>query len=114
MIFFFGIRSTLIGYLQLSALACPSCKNTDQLTAYYFSKHFHVFWIPIFPVGKTGAVVCGHCKYNMSVAQMSKEIGIPYLEGMKHMKPKLWQYSGLIAIAAFIALALLIALFGKV
>lgn len=70
MLFLFGIRSTTVATVPLPDLACAYCHTPDSLLCVVVSRYLHVFWIPILPVGKSGATVCKHCKQVLTSGQM--------------------------------------------
>ena len=69
-----------------------------------YRKHAHIFWIPLFPIGKKGLSQCQHCKQVLEVKQMPDTVRRDY-EQLKHdTKGPLWQFAGLGIIAFLIVM----------
>ncbi len=100
----FGIGSTNVRSEQLDMTVCPSCGKRGTIILNIFSRHFHFFWIPMFPIGRTGISQCLHCKNVLELKEMPDEFKEEFNSLLPISPIKLWQYSGLI---------LLIVLFGQ-
>ncbi|GAB3238533.1 hypothetical protein GCM10027346_31260 [Hymenobacter seoulensis] len=60
-----------------------------------FGRYAHVYWIPLFPIGKTGASECGHCRQVLEPKQMEPSLKQAF-EGVKqNAKVPLWHFAGL-------------------
>ena len=57
-----GYRSTLIGQAELNFTTCENCGTKNSYTVYVYGRYFHVFWIPILPIGKTYFAQCSGCE----------------------------------------------------
>lgn len=57
-----GYRSTLIGQAELNFTTCENCGTKNSYTVYVYGRYFHVFWIPILPIGKTYFAQCSNCE----------------------------------------------------
>jgi hypothetical protein len=88
---------------------CPHCNKTGTVQLKIFSRHFHFFWIPCFPLGKTGEAVCSHCKFLMTVKEFPMHIRREYDEKKSRVSPKIWQFSGIILLFVLIPTAVYIA-----
>ena len=89
---------------------CPYCNKTGTVQLKVLSRHFHFFWIPCFPIGKTGEAVCSHCKFLMAVKEFPMHIRREYDEKKSRVSPKIWQFSGIILLLILIPTAVY---FGK-
>lgn len=58
---FYGTKSTQIGTESLFD-KCSNCGTQNSLEMVVFQKYAHVYWIPFFPLGRTGATQCSNCK----------------------------------------------------
>ena len=96
MFFFFGIRSTDVLSVILKNLKCIHCGQVDTVAAHYVSRHFHVFWIPIFPIGKRAVTTCGHCKQSLTKREMPPEYRTVVEQYEGQARPRIWQFAGLI------------------
>lgn len=95
----FGTRSAHINSVQSRNTTCPSCEKTGHITFSFFRKHAHIFWIPTFPLNKTGVSQCQHCKNVLEEKQMPERLRREFNEAKKEAKGPLWQFSGLILFA---------------
>jgi hypothetical protein len=59
-----------------------------------FQKYAHLFWIPLFPIGKTGVTQCDHCKKVYTVNEMPSSIRQAYESLKKQTKTPIWTYIG--------------------
>ena len=83
---------------------CPSCGTKGSLAFSVFRKHLHIFWIPLFPIGKKGVSQCQHCKNVLETKEMPEQIKREY-DDLKHeTEGPIWQFAGLMLIAILIAL----------
>ncbi|MEN8121221.1 MAG: hypothetical protein ABFS35_12775 [Bacteroidota bacterium] len=99
----YGWKAAHIKSAQSRTATCPSCGTKGSLIFSVFSKHAHIFWIPLFPIGKTGAAQCQHCNYAMKANEMPDEIKREYNSLKSEKRAPIWQFSGLALIALLIA-----------
>ena len=67
----FGTKSK--GLSSESAVSnCESC-NQSQQHVHVFQKYFHIFWIPVLPLGKQAILECQHCKKVVLEKEMSTQ-----------------------------------------
>ena len=101
----YGSKSTPLLSEQLFNVKCQSC-GKDSINMHVYGKYAHVYWIPFFPIGKTGISECQNCK------QVTEEKAMPsnYKEGYTELKSKAktpwWHFSGLAVIAAIVCISL--------
>jgi len=103
----FGLRSGNAFQQQLSARDCDYCHTEHSVRFYFWVRYFHVFWIPIFPLYRSGRSQCSHCKQVLEQSQMSQEMVVDYRVARKTAKTPLKYFSGLIIAAVFFILAVL-------
>jgi len=82
---------------------CPNCGTQNSIDMHVFQKYAHVFWIPFFPMGKTGVSQCDHCKQVLKLKEMSSSLKISYDNLKAQTKVPIWMFSGLVLVAALIA-----------
>ena len=104
----FGSRAPLLKSAQSRTAACPHCGNHGTLVYSIYSKHAHIFWIPLFPMGRIGVAECRHCKYAMSPGEMPVQVKEEYTEIKKDkdIRIPIWQYTGLGIIGLIIGFAI--------
>ena len=81
---------------------CESCDSKGTVVFSVFSKHVHVFWIPLFPVGKKVFSECLHCKKVLKTKEMPNDFKQEYKIIKSDSKVPVWQFSGLILIVLII------------
>ena len=74
----YGSRAVHLASAQPTSITCPSCGTQGSLVISTFRRHAHIFWIPLFPIGKTGVSQCQHCKQVMKVKEMPNNIRKEY------------------------------------
>ncbi len=98
---FYGTNSSKVLAEQLDRVTCINC-NEQSVAMVTFSKYAHVYWIPVFPIGKTTATECINCKQSF----VGDAIPEPYKEQVNYQKTKastpIWHFAGLMVIAAAI------------
>lgn len=119
MLIFFGSRSTKIkeGRLTKSPITCSHCdvQNTFRYTV--FGGYFHVFFIPMFPLGKTTIIECSHCKKTYSE---NDELPIDIQNAIERQneadppKRPLWHGCGCLVIFGPIIISLVFSILGGV
>ncbi|WP_374950641.1 hypothetical protein [Mucilaginibacter sp.] len=100
----YGTRAKLLTS-EIVAEPCPHCNYANVVQMNVFQKWAHIFWIPFFPIGKTGVSQCTHCAQVLQLKQMSPSLKISYDNMKGNVKTPLWTFSGLgiIALIAIVA-----------
>jgi hypothetical protein len=99
MLIFFGKRAshTKTGILEYET--CPNCGQQGQIICSVYGEYAHVFWIPIFPLGKSIYAQCQHCNTSWDISQMPPDIRKAAYLFMKNQRTSIWHFTGLILIA---------------
>jgi len=100
---FFGTGSANIDTKKTKNTVCQHCKTDNSLFINIYRRHAHVFWIPVFPLGKSGRSYCSHCKEVLSPKQMPENLKMEYKNIKGNAKGPLWQFGGLGVLACLIA-----------
>ncbi len=104
----YGSRATHLKSAE-SKTTCPSCKTKGSLILSVWGRYAHVFWIPLFPIGKKGFSQCQHCKGVLETREMPEEIKREYKELKENCKAPIWQYIGLLIFIVIFAIPFLTA-----
>jgi hypothetical protein len=99
----YGRRATHLRTNQLIHTPCPNCGTTGSLTASVFAQYAHIFWIPVFSVGRTGGSQCQHCKQVMKENQMTPAVKTAYKDLERETKIPVWNFAGIGIFAVLIA-----------
>ena len=82
----------------------PNCGTQNSIDMHVFQKYAHVFWIPFFPVGKTGVSQCDHCKQVLKLKEMPSSLKTAYDNLKAQTKTPIWTFAGLALIAVLITI----------
>ena len=74
----FGTRAAHIKSVLSKQAVCPNCNEKGSIIISVFRKHAHIFWIPMFPIGKRGISQCQNCKNVLSTKEMPDSIRNKY------------------------------------
>ena len=78
---------------------CPNCRAANSIQMNVYQRYAHVFWIPFFPIGKTGVSVCESCKQVLQLKQMPESLK-PAYDGVKsNTRIPIWTFIGAFLIA---------------
>jgi hypothetical protein len=78
---------------------CPNCGTQHSVEMHVFQKYAHVFWIPFFPMGKTGISQCDHCKQVLKLKQMPPGLVDSYNNIKAQTRTPVWMFAGLALLA---------------
>lgn len=81
---------------------CPSCGTTNSVQMTVFQKYAHVFWVPFFPIGKTGMTQCSHCKQVLQKKEFTDNLNARYEVLKDESKMPVWTFSGLAILGALV------------
>jgi len=94
----YGYRASKIGELDVDGTTCSFCGQEEPQHVSIFGKYAHIFWIPLFPMGKKAIAECTHCKRTYEKSDFSSELRTKFLNQKKNIKRPLWHWFGLIAV----------------
>lgn len=86
---------------------CQNCGTQNRIDMHVFQKYAHVFWIPFFPMGKTGVSQCDHCKQVLKLKEMPASLTASYENLKAQTKTPIWMFSGLALVAALITIGVI-------
>src|SRR5262245_11950864 len=99
----YGTRASHLKTGQLSHVECPNCGTNGSITASVYAKYAHIFWIPFFSIGRTGASQCQHCKQVLEEKEMSHSVSAGYKHLLNETRVPIWNFAGLALVAILIA-----------
>jgi hypothetical protein len=102
----YGTKAPLLK-TEYAGIPCPNCKTNHSIQISIFQRYAHVFWIPFFPIGKTGVSVCGNCRQVLKLKEMPADLRLSYDNLKLQTKTPIWTFSGL-GIVAVIAIGVTI------
>jgi zinc-ribbon family len=105
---FYGTNSSNLKSGTLRNVSCPHCATDSSMNYSIYSKYFYIYWIPIFPIGRTNIAECNHCKatYNLKDLNQAAQNKFQQEQDRNPTKTPIKLYSGLI-IGAIITIAVI-------
>ena len=97
---FYGSKASNLGVQQLNA-HCDTCNMKTRQNTATFGKYAHVYWIPLFPIGKKSVSECQTCYKTIPDAQFSPDLKSAY--SLNKPKTPITHWSGGIIIALLIS-----------
>lgn len=98
----YGTNSAHLNTIQSDSATCPNCNTKGSIILSVYRRHAHIFWIPLFPIGKVGASQCQNCKSVLETKEMPEDIKREYDNLKRDSKGPIWQFAGLAIILIFI------------
>lgn len=94
----YGSRATHASSHQLKNIPCTNCGEQTGYTMSFFAKYGHVFWIPMFPIGKVSVAECNSCKRTFAEEEYSETLLGCRTELKPRAKSPIWNWAGLMII----------------
>jgi hypothetical protein len=104
----FGSKATNIGNFDVPNSKCEYCQNDSTQRISVFGKYAHIFWIPIFPLGKKAVAECTHCKRTIEQKEFSSKLNELYQQNQSKAKRPFWHWLGLLLVGGLLALITII------
>lgn len=99
----YGKRKTEIGAENMFAEKCPNCGTQNSVNMHIFQTYAHIFWIPMFPMLKTGVSQCNSCKQVLYKSEMPPQIKDAYNNLKSKSKTPWWTFIGVALLVLVIA-----------
>jgi hypothetical protein len=99
----FGSKATEVA-TEIVQDKCSNCGTQNSVRMTVFQKYAHVFWIPFFPIGKTGLTQCSHCKQVLEKKEFPVYLRSSYEILKQKGKTPVWTFSGIILLFVFFIL----------
>lgn len=98
----YGSKAVNLKSFPARTLFCPNCETQGSLVYYFYRRHAHVFWIPIFPLAKKCFSQCQNCQNVIESNHMNDSMNREYLRLKPEAKGPIWQFVGLALIAVLV------------
>jgi hypothetical protein len=99
----YGWREVQTAKEDISDCNCVSCNNTFTLSVYVFYRYVHVFWIPLFPIGKVVKSHCSSCGFTLTKKEMPESQRMAFSNMKKKNRIPVWMFSGLLIIGGLVS-----------
>ncbi|RSK48757.1 hypothetical protein [Hymenobacter rigui] len=97
----YGYRSSHLLTESVSG-ECLACSAPSGMRMSVFGRYAHIYWIPLFSIGKVGASECGHCRQVLKPKEMDTGLRQTFQELKQRAKVPVWHFIGLAVVAALI------------
>ncbi|WP_426490864.1 hypothetical protein [Hymenobacter sp. 102] len=81
---------------------CLACSASTGMRMSVFGRYAHVYWVPLFSIGKVGASECGHCQQVLKPQEMDSRLRQTFQELEQRAKVPVWHFIGLLGLAALV------------
>ncbi len=102
----YGTRNKEIAKEHLTD-KCPNCGTQNSMDMHVFQTYAHVFWIPFFPLSKTGISQCDHCKQVLKLKEMPADLRTVYGNIKAQSKTPIWTFAGVALVAILITVGVI-------
>jgi len=94
-------------YTEIPDVACPNCHDIGELYIIGYTKYFHIYWIPLFSIGKKTKVCCDICEKTFKVSKVH-DVSAEEVKELKSQikRPAIWHFSGSIAFIILFVIAI--------
>jgi hypothetical protein len=86
---------------------CAYCAAPNSRRVSVFGRYAHIYWIPLFSMGKTGAAECGHCRQVLQPKEMDSPLKQALEEVKQQVRVPIWHFSGVILLVAAVLWSLI-------
>ncbi|RAV97895.1 zinc-ribbon domain-containing protein [Pseudochryseolinea flava] len=105
----YGKRASHLKSVVIPNVACPNCKAENTIVLGTFSQYVHIFWIPVFSIGRTGISQCSNCKQSFEGSQLPLDFRAAYNNLLKETRIPIFHFIG----AALIGTAILYGMYSS-
>ncbi|MFS2185294.1 hypothetical protein ACCC92_01400 [Mucilaginibacter sp. Mucisp84] len=89
----YGIKAKLLK-AEITSDTCPNCNTANSIQMNVFQRWAHIFWIPFFPIGKTGVSQCLHCRQVLKLKEMPASLKLSYDNIKSQTTIPVWTFAG--------------------
>jgi hypothetical protein len=99
----FGTRNKTTWTSDAAAsVPCDAC-NQKSLRPFVVQRYFHVFWIPVIPIGKNVLFECGHCQRTLEPKDGPRELDTQAQRAKASARTPLYMFVGLALLAVLLS-----------
>lgn len=106
--FIFGSKTSIIGNFLIPESKCDYCKQEGTQRLLIYGNYAHIFWVPLFPIGRDVYAECEHCKRTLDQKEFSPELQQLYTDNKVFAERPYWHWFGLGLVGFLIAFVFLI------
>ncbi|KRD08283.1 hypothetical protein ASE21_16485 [Flavobacterium sp. Root901] len=98
----YGTRTVKTKKEQADTITCAECGKTHTTQIQYYQKYYHIWFVPVHPLSRSGVTVCSNCGYSTDNYVMPESYTEEYKAKLPF--PKIWFFTGLIIAAILTAI----------
>ena len=104
-----GKRKFFIRLFEPLFYKCPYCDKINSTEVFIYSRYFHLFWIPVFPIRKEAVAKCNECDTARAEERFGPKLTEHLNEELSNTKHPFYSWSLLIALFLLLAFILIVA-----
>ena len=89
------MRASHIASFEVPSCKCNFCEEDSSQVVSVFGRYIHLFWIPLFPVGKKVIGECTNCDRTFEKRDFPEQLKSQYSEIKHNAKRPFWHWLGL-------------------
>jgi hypothetical protein len=109
MFLIYGKRKFFIRSFEPLFYKCPYCEKESSTEVFIYSRYFHIFWIPVFPIAKEAVAKCNECDTTRPDERFGPKLNEHLKEELNNTKHPFYSRTLLIVFALLILLILIVA-----
>jgi len=98
MLVVYGWSTTEFSSSRPKTIKCHNCGAIGKTFVKHYVKTWHLFFLPIFPIGVKRGVECVHCRHSAEFKEMNSKSNKNYQKYKAVKVPPFWHFSGLFII----------------
>lgn len=98
------MRASKIGRFDVSNTVCQQCGKQEIQDVTVFGRYLHVFWIPVFPLGRKVVSECCGCYTTIKKREFTPQLKRGLEQHKSEARRPIWHWSGSIILGLLIAL----------
>ncbi len=99
---FFGRRASVIGRMAIGNTKCQYCETSSIQHVTVYGEYVHVYWIPLFPIGREVVAECTHCKRTIGQIDFPSSLQDKYFSAQDRIKKPYSHWTGLAILASLL------------
>ncbi|WP_045687346.1 hypothetical protein [Hymenobacter sp. AT01-02] len=83
--------------------SCSACAAVDSQQLHIVGHYAHVYWLPLFSIGKSGAAECQQCQRVIPAKHMEPVLKQAFITLRKNVRVPAWHFAGLLLVVLGLA-----------
>lgn len=108
----FGVKKATLGIDEVLE-KCPSCEADTFTDVFLTGDYYHIYYIPIFPIGKEISFFCQKCGLRRHNIPLNKETTKSYNDLNRKYKHPWYSYFFILFFGSLVLLAIILSLLPK-